>query len=113
MSPDNSFVLNTVTMSPGDLADAGLETFDVVLDPGTGYYDHLPAVVDFAIAPIPPGDYDGNGLVDLVDYGQFAACLVGPEEAATAECLDVFGFDPDPDVDLGDFAVFQAAFSGP
>ncbi len=53
---DNSFVLNTVAMSPADLAASGLQTYDVVLDTGSGYYDHLPLVVDL-LAPGGPAEY--------------------------------------------------------
>ena len=49
-SIDNKFVLNTTTMSSADLAAAGLQANDVVLDPGSGYFDHLPLVVDLLVA---------------------------------------------------------------
>ena len=50
MRVDNSFVLNTTTMTPGELQAAGLEANDVFLNPRTGYYDHLPLVVDIGFA---------------------------------------------------------------
>ncbi len=80
-SVDHGFVLNTTTMSSGDLAAAGLQANDVVIDPGSGYFDHLPLVVDL----LPPGaqqEYTltiniiGNGSVTQVPdqatytYGQ-------------------------------------------
>ena len=65
---DNSFVLNTKTMSPADLAAAGLQANDVVLQPAIGYYDHLPMVVDLLAAGSPPAytltvNITGNGSV--------------------------------------------------
>ncbi len=45
----NAFVLNTALLSSSALAAAGLHADDVVLNPATGYYDHLPLVVDFEI----------------------------------------------------------------
>lgn len=45
----NAFVLNTVLLSEEGLALYGLHEDDVVLNLVTGYYDHLPLVVDFAI----------------------------------------------------------------
>jgi hypothetical protein len=54
--------------------------------------------------------------VDLDDYALFEVCLrfSGPaEEPPFEECLDVFDFDRDTDVDLADFAGFQQAFTGP
>lgn len=46
---DNAFVLNTRTMNPADLAASGLQPDDVLRDPRTDFYDHLPVVVDFAL----------------------------------------------------------------
>jgi hypothetical protein len=46
----NSFVLNTALMTDEALARYGLVWDDVVLDAQSGNYDHLPVVVDFALA---------------------------------------------------------------
>lgn len=48
ISLDHAFVLNTTIMTEDELAAAGLEAGDVMLDPQTGRYDHLPLVVDIA-----------------------------------------------------------------
>jgi endonuclease/exonuclease/phosphatase family metal-dependent hydrolase len=48
---EKTFVLNTMLMAPELLAAYGLEADDVLLDPISGYYDHLPLVADFAIIP--------------------------------------------------------------
>ena len=56
-----------------------------------------------------PGDYDGNSIVDLADYAHFPECMTGPDAGpATPEECEVFYFNADDDVDLGDFAGFQA-----
>lgn len=47
----NAFVLNTTLLSEAELAAAGLQRNDVVLDPSSGYYDHLPMVLDIAFTP--------------------------------------------------------------
>ncbi|UCF35002.1 MAG: hypothetical protein JSV78_06785 [Phycisphaerales bacterium] len=58
-----------------------------------------------------PSDCDGDGDVDLIDFGGFAGCLLGPGGGIDTDC-DCFDLDDDGDVDLGDFAVFQAEFTG-
>ena len=64
-----------------------------------------------ALAPPVPGDYDGDGYVDLDDYASFPVCLTGPDGGAPIPC-DIFDFEPDGDVDLEDFARFQEGFGG-
>jgi endonuclease/exonuclease/phosphatase family metal-dependent hydrolase len=49
LSVEHSFVLNTASMTEADLEAAGLQAGDVLLDPQTGRYDHLPLVVDIAV----------------------------------------------------------------
>ena len=65
------------------------------------------------------GDFDVDGDVDLDDYTALADCLAGPDETPTpsaAECVDAclaaFDVNDDADVDLADFAGFQAVFTG-
>jgi hypothetical protein len=53
----------------------------------------------------------GNGNLDLDDYRNFEACLLGPGGGLGAGC-ECFDFDSDGDVDLKDFAAFQEAFTG-
>ena len=53
LSVENAFVLNTMLLSDEALASLGLRVDDVVLDAQSGYYDHLPIVVDFVIANSP------------------------------------------------------------
>ncbi|MBN1489926.1 MAG: hypothetical protein JXA69_08420 [Phycisphaerae bacterium] len=67
----------------------------------------------------PVQDTDGDGDVDLTDFGVFSQCFNGPNRAyaaslpevlAKCECLDQ---DIDNDVDLTDFGVFSSCFNGP
>jgi len=55
------------------------------------------------------GDSNGDGIIDLADYVEFAGCMAGPGEGLVAGCA-VFDFDDDSDVDLADFARFQQIF---
>jgi probable HAF family extracellular repeat protein len=70
----------------------------------------------------PPQDTDGDGDVDLADFGVFQSCFNGPNRPYAlpvgfdndCKCLDV---DPAPngdgDLDLADFGKFQSCFNGP
>ncbi|MBN1490956.1 MAG: family 10 glycosylhydrolase [Phycisphaerae bacterium] len=59
------------------------------------------------------GDIDGDGDVDLTDFGTFSGCFNGPNRAPVYPSCDVVDFDGDNDVDLTDFGVFSACFNGP
>jgi len=59
-------------------------------------------------------DLDGDGDVDLTDFGYFADCLGGPDHPPAPACspgVDA-DLDADGDVDLRDFAVFARTFTG-
>jgi hypothetical protein len=64
----------------------------------------------------PPGDFDRDGDVDLVDFAQFQLCYTGPREAGTASLLEpgceLADFDNDWDTDLVDFGEFTLAYTG-
>jgi endonuclease/exonuclease/phosphatase family metal-dependent hydrolase len=49
MSIDQQFILDTTSMSDSDLGTLGLERADVLYGGASGYYDHLPLIVDFAL----------------------------------------------------------------
>jgi hypothetical protein len=58
------------------------------------------------------GDYDGDGDIDLEDFGHFQLCLSGSTiPQSDPACLDA-RFDGDSDVDGDDFGVFQLCFNG-
>ncbi|UCG16286.1 MAG: hypothetical protein JSV19_13430 [Phycisphaerales bacterium] len=58
-----------------------------------------------------PGDWDGDGDVDLTDYAALADCLTGPGGGPPGSGCNVLDFDVDADIDVADFASFQAAFA--
>jgi hypothetical protein len=83
--------------------------------PDLGYFSIEGALV--ALGTVPPwqypiGDLDGNDVVDLADFAWWVPCLAGPDELAQTGCL-CSDLNQDGDVDLGDFAVLQAALPTP
>jgi hypothetical protein len=48
---ENAFVLDTMLLAQETLDVYGLRREDVLLDPASGNYDHLPVVVDFQAGP--------------------------------------------------------------
>ncbi len=58
-------------------------------------------------------DFDGDGDVDLADFGVFQGCFNGPNRPAAAANCGGADFDGDNDVDLADFGFFQGCFNGP
>ena len=58
-------------------------------------------------------DLDGDGDVDLTDFGQLQACFNGPNRAPALSDCGVVDLDNDADVDLADFLRFQVCFNGP
>ena len=57
-----------------------------------------------------PGDYDGDGDVDIDDFTHFHEAMTGPDNGPPPAGGDLFDFGNDSDVDLADFQTFQASF---
>ena len=88
----------------------GQEIYDLWNDNGKSPPEMM-AQTTITLTPPVPGDYTGDGNVNLDDYANFPACLTGPGGGAPMPC-DIFDFEPDGDVDLDDFAGFQEGFGG-
>lgn len=61
----------------------------------------------------PIGDFNGDCVLTLADYPQFAACLdaSGPAGSPGLNCLSTADADRDNDVDLADVAALQTAMA--
>ncbi len=59
----------------------------------------------------PPGDWNGDGLVDADDYQALSNCFSGPGIQTSGPC-DAFDADADGDVDLDDYAAIQEPAGG-
>ena len=57
-----------------------------------------------------PGECNGDGNIDLDDYDDFAACLLGVGAGLGIDC-NCFDFDHDGDVTLKDFGGLQDDFN--
>ncbi len=97
VSPTAQTLLRFVASDYGDpsLVEAAIDDVTVIV-----YY----------CSPAAPGDANRDGQIDLDDYAVFVQCLSGPDTAAPEDppnCLSVFDFDQDQDVDFEDFTAFQ------
>jgi hypothetical protein len=68
--------------------------------------DHEVVIDEFRFVPACADELDES------NYPCFAACLAGPGRAVPSSCAG-FDLDADDDIDLLDFASFQATLSGP
>jgi alpha-amylase len=87
----------------GGYGDLGFVPIDLNTIPGPQYET-------VALAAL-PGDWDGDGDIDLTDYAQFVQCLTGPDAGVLAPGCNTFDLDADLDVDLHDAAGFAGGFS--
>lgn len=59
-----------------------------------------------------PSDCNEDGVVNLIDYGDFEPCLTGPGGGPLPEECHCFDFDGDDATTLFDFSILQAMFNG-
>jgi hypothetical protein len=98
-------------------ANLGLDALttrrDEMTDTGTvdmGY--HYPVTGE----PYLPGDINGDGVLDLIDYAEFGSAMTGPgplPPGTVTDCLTAADLDDDGDIDTADFAAFQILLGQP
>ncbi|MCP4249036.1 MAG: hypothetical protein GY778_18485, partial [bacterium] len=59
------------------------------------------------------GDFDCDQSVDGSDFSHWGDCMTGPSHGPYDAGCQSFDYEFDGDVDLDDFALFQAAFADP
>jgi len=94
----NKFVLNSVDMSPTELAATGLQTFDVTIDSIGEVFDHLPLVTDFRLYDFADSDFNFDRVVDHADIALWESDFGLGNEADA---------DGDDDTDGADFLAWQ------
>jgi hypothetical protein len=101
-----------IVVPTSDCDDQGIYTLTATNPCGSTTSNQAVVVVTGCDAGPTPGDCDGDGDVDLVDFGEVQLCFTGPGGTIDpgCECAD---FDEDGDIDLVDFGEFQLAFTGP
>lgn len=74
--------------------------------------DNFLAFIDSSFFPV-RGDFDGDGDVDMDDFGHFQACITGSSvPQLDLNCANT-RLDGDSDVDDADLLLFRACFTGP
>jgi alpha-tubulin suppressor-like RCC1 family protein len=98
-----------LTITAAGVADAG--EYDVVVSNACGSATSQTAALGVNAPCSVPGDVNGDCHVGLTDYASFPGCMYGPNVPYPNGC-GLFDLNLDNDVDLGDFAEFEIAFTG-
>ena len=96
-------------MYPGYSSDGGHLSATGSQRVALGWYAAAAALVPSG----PCGDLDGNSHTDAADFAALATCYLGPDvpRDSSTSCQRA-DMNSDNDVDLGDFAAFQACMTG-
>jgi len=73
----------------------------------------LYGVGSVTVKVVTAADLDGDGDVDVGDFGMFQDCFNGPNRPPKGSDCGRSDLDGDNDVDVGDFGMFQDCFNGP
>ncbi len=98
---------DTLEIESADASDAG--EYDVIVENACGSAPSHVATLEVELSG--PADLDTDCDVDLDDFAEFSACMIGPDLPVPSGCeeADITG---DGQVDLLDFAEFAALYTG-
>jgi len=66
----------------------------------------------YVYRPVPRGDCDCSGAIEMSDVASFCECLTGSSVFWRIDGCGCVDLDGDGDIDLRDFAMFQASYGG-
>ena len=107
----HSFRLSEFPNVTGDSLRVRFSVADLLSDPSLTES----AVDEFLVREIrcdlADGDFDGNGVIDQLDYAAFSTCMSGPANTDLSPGCGVFDFDTSGGVDLQDARTFQNRYN--
>ena len=95
------------SINTGD-PDFAFQSGDRDLD---GHARVLCGQVDMGAYELGIGDHNCDLSTDLIDVAAWEACMTGPDDGPCTTGCEAFDFEADQDVDLADYAVFEALFT--
>ncbi len=104
--------VTTPTLQITDFAPLDEGSYRCMVSADCGSLPSDVALLDVYTPPPIPGDFDGDGDVDLDDFAFLQACFTGSGVAPTQPQCNDADFDVDEDVDAVDLNRFLNCFSG-
>lgn len=104
---------HTISYSTAGLTIAG-SPYNTTITVADSNATNTPVLITVQVNVVPiivPGDFDGDGDVDMKDYGAFQVCFSGNAPQPAPSCANAL-LDLDLDVDANDLSIFIGCMSG-